>query len=67
MNDAGRLYQPWECFAQPISLALALFVGRCQWLGSVDPVQDPQPRGRDDIVQVIERAGDEAAMEHSSA
>jgi hypothetical protein len=25
-----------ECFAQPISISLALFVGWCRWLGSVD-------------------------------
>jgi hypothetical protein len=55
-----------ECFAQPISISLALFVGRRQWLGSVHPVQDPQPGVCDDIVQVIERAGYEAAITHSS-
>jgi hypothetical protein len=49
-----------ECFAQPVSISRALFVGRRQWLGSADPVQDPQPRERDDIIQVVERAGDEA-------
>jgi hypothetical protein len=56
-----------ECFAQPISISLALFVGRRRWLRSADPVQDPQPRGREDIAQVIERARDEAAMKHISA
>ena len=55
-----------ECFAQPISISLALFVGRRRWLGSVDPVQDPQPRECDQIIQVIEYAGDEAGMTHSS-
>jgi len=28
-----------ECFAQSISVSLALFVGWCRWLGSADPVQ----------------------------
>jgi len=55
-----------ECFPQPISISLALLVGRRRWLGSVHPVQDPQSRECDDIVQVIERAGDEAEMTHSS-
>ena len=56
----------WERFAQPLMISLALFVGRCRWLGSADPVQDTQSGVCDDIVQVIKRAGDEAAMTHSS-
>ena len=55
-----------ECFAQPISISLTLFVGRRRWLGSVHPVQDPQSGVCDDIVQVIERAGDKAAITHTS-
>jgi hypothetical protein len=55
-----------ECFPQPISVSLALLVGWRRWLGSVDPVQDPQSGVCDDIVQVVQRAGDEAAMMHSS-
>jgi len=55
-----------ECLTQPLMISLTLFVGRCRWLGSADPVEDPQSGVCDDIVQVIERAGDEAAMTHSS-
>ena len=55
-----------ECLAQLLMISLALFVGRCRWLGSADPVEDPQSGECDDIVQVIERAGDEAVMTHSS-
>ena len=55
-----------ECFAQPLMIALALFIGRCRWLWSADPVKEPQSGVCDDIVQVIERAGDKAAMTHSS-
>ena len=55
-----------ECLAQPLMIALALFVGRCRWLGSADPIEDPQSGVCEDIVEVIERAGDKAAMTHSS-
>jgi hypothetical protein len=55
-----------ECFAQPISISLALFVGRASVARVADPVQDPQPGVCDDIVQVIERSGEEAAMTPSS-
>ena len=50
------------CFAQPI--ALALLVGWRAWLWSVDPIQDPQPRKRDYVIQVIERPREESLIGH---
>ena len=53
-----------ECFAQPISVSFALLVGWCRRLGSVDPIQDPQPRIGDQVIQAIKRAREEAASKH---
>ena len=55
-----------DLLAERLMISLALFVGRCRWLGSADPVQDPQSGVCDETVQVIKRAGDEAAMTYSS-
>jgi len=66
MNDARPQYQPWGMLCA-IDLCLARAVRR---LVSVARVRrsspDPQPCGREDIIQVIERGGDEAGMKHSS-
>jgi hypothetical protein len=47
-----------------IVLALALLVGWRAWLRSVDPIQDPQPRERDYVIQAIERLREETLIQH---
>jgi hypothetical protein len=51
-------------FAQPISISLALLVSYGRRLGSTDPIQDPQPCRRNQIIDPVEDAGGEMATKH---